>query len=82
VSINDVGSKPSYGPDIAIGADGGVKPLSGLPYPAIAAVDGVSLQWGDDEVIVEDDSTYRSARGTTAQYVSIAEALMVAIHNS
>jgi hypothetical protein len=82
VEINDVGSKTSVGPDILIGADGGLKSLSGIAYPAIAATDGASLQWGDDEVTVSDESTYSYARGTTSQYVAVAEALMAAIDQS
>jgi hypothetical protein len=82
VSINNVGSKTSIGPDFLIGADGDAKPLNGLTYPAIAAPDGASLQWGDDEVVVEDNSTYSYARGITSQYVAVAEALMAAINTS
>jgi hypothetical protein len=82
VSINDVGEKTTIGPDIAISADGEAKPLNGIAYPAIAAPDGAALQWDDDEVIVEDNSTYKSARGTTSSYVAVAEALMDAINTS
>ena len=80
--INNVGSKTSVGPDILIGADGTVKPLDGVAYPAIAAPDGVALQWGTNEVVVSDNSTYSYARGTTSQYVAVAEALMAAINQA
>ena len=82
VSINDVGQKTPVGPDFQIAADGGARPLDGIPYPAIVANDGAALQWGTSEVIVSDLSTFSYARGTTSQYVSVAEALMAAIHHS
>jgi hypothetical protein len=81
VSINFVGPAPD-GPDIAIGADGGVKPLNGIAYPAVTAVDGAALQWGGEEVIVSDISTYKYSRSTAAQYVAVAEALMAAINKA
>jgi hypothetical protein len=80
VYINNVGQKAPTGPDILIGADGVVKPLNGIAYPAIAAPDGVALQWDADDVVVSDNSTYSYSRGTTPQYVAVAEALMAAIN--
>jgi hypothetical protein len=77
-----VGQKAPIGPDILIGADGVVKPLNGIAYPAIAAPDGVALQWDTDDVVVSDNSTYSYSRGTSSQYVAVAEALMAAINNS
>ena len=82
VYINNVGQKAPVGPDILIGADGVVKPLNGIAYPAIAAPDGAALQWDTDDVVVSDNSTYSYARGTTSQYVAVAEALMAAINKS
>ena len=82
VSINDMGQKTRIGPDFLIGADGGVRPLDGAPYPAIVATDGAALQWGTSEVVVADYSTYTYARGTTPHYVAVAEALMASIHTS
>jgi hypothetical protein len=82
VYINNIGQKAPTGPDILIGADGVVKPLNGIAYPAISAPDGVALQWDTDDVVVSDNSTYASSRGTTSQYVAVAEALMATINQS
>ena len=79
VDVTELPSKNSTGPDFQIASDGPAKSLSGLAYPAIVAPGGIALEWGNDEVIVSDLTTYKVAQATTAQYAAVAEATIAGL---
>ena len=62
-----------------LGGPDAVVPVNGTGYPTIASKAGVSLQVGEDLVEVYTPSSAADAQATTAQFVTVAKAVIAAI---
>ncbi len=76
--------EPSDGDDpttdgLDLGGASAVKPVTGTGYTTVASKAGVQLQVGKDVVEVYTPSTAPEAQATTAQFVTVAKAVIAAL---
>jgi hypothetical protein len=62
-----------------LGGPSVVKPVNGTGYPTVASKAGVSLLFGKDLVEVYTPASDSAAQATTAQFVAVAKAVIVAV---